>query len=42
MSRLQTQRRTFLRALAGVPGLGLLVRGNRRRSPSRAAAGRVT
>jgi L-seryl-tRNA(Ser) seleniumtransferase len=28
MSRLQTQRRTFLRALAGVPGLGLLVRGN--------------
>jgi uncharacterized pyridoxal phosphate-dependent enzyme len=28
MSRFQTQRRTFLRALAGVPGLGLLVRGN--------------
>jgi uncharacterized pyridoxal phosphate-dependent enzyme len=28
MSRLQTKRRTFLRALAGVPGLGLLARGN--------------
>jgi L-seryl-tRNA(Ser) seleniumtransferase len=28
MNRLQTKRRTFLRALAGVPGMGLLVRGN--------------